>query len=79
MNNSLLWRSVIKLVHHVIGISPEQGAETQIYLATSPEVAHVTGKYFYRKVPVDPNPMAKDEVAVERLWKMSAHLTALPA
>lgn len=71
---------LVSLIMRVIGLfelSPEQGAETQIYLATSPEVANVTGKYFEKKKPVRPNLAAQDEAAVERLWKMSERLTGL--
>ena len=77
MNNNAFWRVVFGLVYRVIGISAEEGAQTQIYLATSPEVSNVTGKYFYKKTPVEPNPVARDEATVERLWKVSEQLTGL--
>ncbi len=77
MNNSLLWRVLIRIVYLFVGISPEKGAETQIYLATSPEVASVTGKYFDKKKPVEPNPAAKDEAIVENLWTVSEKLVGL--
>jgi NAD(P)-dependent dehydrogenase (short-subunit alcohol dehydrogenase family) len=77
MNNSLFWRIVFRIVYLFIGISPERGAETQIYLATSPEVAHVTGKYFDQKKPVEPTPAAQDDATVERLWKVSEQLAGL--
>lgn len=77
MNNGLLWRLLIRIVYLVIGISAEKGAETQNYLATSPEVANITGKYFDKTKPVDPNPAAKDDTTVERLWKVSEQLAGL--
>ncbi len=76
-NNSFLWRIVFRLVYLFTGISAEKGAETQIYLAASPEVAKVTGKYFDKKKPIQPNPAASDNTIVERLWKVSEQLTGL--
>jgi NAD(P)-dependent dehydrogenase (short-subunit alcohol dehydrogenase family) len=62
----------------LFAISPEKGAETSIYLATSPEVAGVTGKYFAKKRPVKPSRAATDMALAERLWQVSAQLTDLP-
>ena len=76
-NNALLWRLVFRMVYLFTGISPEKGAETQIYLATSPEVANITGKYFDQQKPVEPNPLANDRVIVERLWRVSEQLVGL--
>lgn len=59
--------------------SPEKGARTSIYLATSPEVAHVTGKYFKGTRQIKPNPITLDDHAAERLWQVSEQLTATPA
>jgi hypothetical protein len=41
--------------------SPEQGAETVVYLASSPTVAETTGKYFYKRQPIAPPPVAQDD------------------
>ncbi len=58
-------------------ISPEQGAQTSIYLATSPEVEGVTGKYFVECKPV-PSSLASYETATaSRLWQVSEALTNL--
>ncbi|MGA8627438.1 MAG: hypothetical protein WB686_22285, partial [Pseudolabrys sp.] len=43
-------------------ISPAQGAETVIYLASSPDVAKATGQYFYKSVPIRPSSWAKTTV-----------------
>jgi len=59
------------------GASPEQGAETSIYLAASPEIAGVTGKYFSRKKPVRSSRESYDEAAARRLWEVSERLTGL--
>ena len=57
-------------------ISPAKGAETIVYLASSPEVAQVSGLYFYRDKPQTPSPEARDDDAAARLWAESARLEA---
>ncbi len=58
--------------------SPEQGAETSIYLASSPEVEGVSGKYFAKKAEARSSEKSYDEAAAHRLWQISADLTKLP-
>lgn len=57
--------------------SPEKGAETSIYLASSPEVKGVTGKYFEKKAAVESYPESNDVAIAKRLWEVSAELTGL--
>lgn len=57
--------------------SPEEGARTPVYLAVSPEVEGVTGKYFRDCEPVEPSPAARDSEAARRLWEVSARLAGL--
>ena len=57
-------------------ISPEKGARTSIYLATSPDVADVTGGYFYKCRPSSPTKIALDDEAARRLWAVSEELVA---
>jgi NAD(P)-dependent dehydrogenase (short-subunit alcohol dehydrogenase family) len=57
--------------------SPDKGAETSIYLASSPEVEGVTGKYFIKKRAVDSSPESYDVGIAQRLWDVSAQLTGL--
>jgi len=57
-------------------ISPQKGAETIVYLASSPDVASVSGLYFYRRKPDTPSPAAQDDVAASRLWAESERLEA---
>ena len=59
--------------------SPKKGAETSIYLATSPEVAQVTGKYFDEKRAVRSSRESYDEAVAERLWQVSEQMTKLRA
>jgi NAD(P)-dependent dehydrogenase (short-subunit alcohol dehydrogenase family) len=58
-------------------ISPAEGAQTIIYLASSPEVANVTGKYFYKYRPTNPSAPALDDRAALALWQRSAALAAM--
>src|SRR5262245_17024805 len=57
--------------------TPEQGADTVIYLATSPAVAAISGKYFYDRREIQPSPAARDDEAAQRLWRISAELTGV--
>jgi NAD(P)-dependent dehydrogenase (short-subunit alcohol dehydrogenase family) len=58
-------------------ISPEEGAQTSIYLATSPEVAGITGKYFVKCKAVPSSPDSYDTATADRLWQVSAAHTNL--
>lgn len=58
-------------------LSPARGAETSVYLASSPDVAGVTGRYFANCRPAEPTPAAVDAEAARRLWDLSAKLTGL--
>jgi len=57
--------------------SPEKGAETSIYLASSPEVEGVSGKYFIKKVPVASSTESYNLEIAKRLWDVSLELTGL--
>jgi NAD(P)-dependent dehydrogenase (short-subunit alcohol dehydrogenase family) len=56
------------------GDSVAKGAETSVYLATSPDVMHVTGKYFVNKHEALPSASALDDAAAVKLWKVSEDL-----
>jgi retinol dehydrogenase-12 len=60
----------------VFAISPEKGARTSIYLASSPEVEGVTGGYFYKCAPASISAAAQDDAAARRLWDVSEQLVA---
>ena len=57
--------------------SPEKGAETSIYLASSPEVEGVTGKHFINKKATKSSKRSHDESVWQRLWQVSEELTEL--
>jgi retinol dehydrogenase 12 len=56
---------------------PAAGARTPVYLASSPEVAGVTGGYFVNCKPAEPSALAKDIRAAARLWALSEDLAGL--
>lgn len=58
---------------------PEKGAQTSIYLASSPEVEGVTGQFFEKSKPARPTKYALDEAAAKRLWDLSAAWTGVEA
>ncbi len=60
-------------------LTPAQGAETAVYLSLSPDVAHVSGQYFYKKKPIRINALSYDDAAQDRLWQVSAEMTGLTA
>jgi NAD(P)-dependent dehydrogenase (short-subunit alcohol dehydrogenase family) len=58
-------------------LSPERAARTSIYLATAPEVAGISGKYFKACREARPSAYSRQPEACKRLWDLSAELTAL--
>src|SRR5256714_8787580 len=70
-------RSIVKLIFSRLGISPEEGAKTSIYLASSPEIEGVTGKYFAKSIPVRSAPISYDETLQGQLWDESVKLVNL--
>ncbi|OLB36074.1 MAG: short-chain dehydrogenase [Ktedonobacter sp. 13_2_20CM_2_54_8] len=73
---SLPVRLLIKLIGS-FGTSPEKGAKTSIYLASSPEVEGVTGKYFVKSLPKRSAAISYDESLQRQLWEQSAKLVNL--
>jgi len=59
--------------------SPEKGAETSIYLASSPEVESLSGRYYVKKAEARSSDVSYDERLARRLWEASADLTNVPA
>ena len=75
-NNGWLVRLFLPLIHRN-SLTPEQGASTAVYLASSPDVEGVTGKYFVREREVESDPVSYDESAASRLWEISTNMTRL--
>jgi NAD(P)-dependent dehydrogenase (short-subunit alcohol dehydrogenase family) len=61
----------------LFAISPEKGAETIVYLASSPEVAAASGGYFYKRHPAKPTAEGQDDSAAARLWAESVRIAGI--
>ena len=79
-----IWRTnfpiigpALKWVMGLFALTPEEGADTSIYLASSPAVEGVTGRYFARRECVQSSPLSHDVEVSLRLWELSASLTAI--
>lgn len=68
------WRFMTPLVTPFMK-PPAKGAETPIFLASSPEVERVTGAYFAGRRPKTSNKLSYDTDAAARLWRISEELT----
>ena len=70
------FRLLVKLIGS-FGTSPQEGAKTSIYLASSTEVESVTGKYFVKSIPKRSAAISYDELLQRQLWEPSAKLVNL--
>jgi NAD(P)-dependent dehydrogenase (short-subunit alcohol dehydrogenase family) len=57
-------------------LTPEQGAQTQVYVASAAELAGITGGYWVKSAPAAPSGAAQDDAAAARLWEVSEQLIA---
>lgn len=73
-NNGIFWGGLMALMQRLFASTPEEGAQTSIYLATAPEVATISGRYFVKSRETTPAPQARDMVAAARLWDISERL-----
>lgn len=55
----------------------EKGAETPVYLASSPEVSNISGEYFRNKQITEPSEAARDQHLQEKFWQISAKMVNL--
>lgn len=62
-----------------VALSPEKGAQTTIYLASSPAVATASGEYFVKSKPVQSSPASYDVAAQERLWTLCEQVCGIAA
>ena len=60
-------------------LTPEKGALTSIYLASSPEVEGISGKYFAKSHEAESNAISHDKDVARRLWDISDQMVATPA
>ena len=76
--STALFNKMNKFLKNIVGyfmITPEKGAETSIYLATSDEVKNISGEYFVKKKIASPSKAAKDQKAINKLWDLSLKYT----
>jgi retinol dehydrogenase-12 len=78
-DNGGLFRLVMKIGKGIAAITPERGAMTSVYLATSPEVAGKTGGYYEKCKLATPSAAAQDDAAARRLWQESARIAGIAA
>ncbi|QHQ63479.1 SDR family NAD(P)-dependent oxidoreductase [Anaerocolumna sedimenticola] len=67
-------KTIVKLLKPYF-LTPEMGASTAVYLATSPDVEHATGKYFYRCWMTNTSKAAKSKKAARKLFILSEKIT----
>ncbi len=78
-NNPGFFRVALKLLQRFTGLTPEQGADTIIYLASSPEVEGVTGKYWVKRKAIPSSTASYNVETAKRLWEVSeALVNAVP-
>jgi len=70
----LAWRFFVPIRK---GLTPEQGAQTSIYLASSKEVEQISGKYFAKQKERPSDPATYDLASARRLWDISAQMVDL--
>jgi NAD(P)-dependent dehydrogenase (short-subunit alcohol dehydrogenase family) len=78
-----IWRTnfsvigpVLKWFMSLFALTPQEGADNTIYLASSTEVEGVSGKYFIKREPAQSSPESYDEAKARRLWEISVDLTS---
>jgi NAD(P)-dependent dehydrogenase (short-subunit alcohol dehydrogenase family) len=71
------WYRWLMFLMKPITLSPEKGALTSLYLATSPEVDTITGHYFDKQRAIPSSKISYDLAQQDRLWAVSAKLTRL--
>lgn len=73
-NNGGLFKRTFELGQFLFARSPEKGAETLVWLATSPEAAGLSGQYFFDKRVRRPHARGEDEGLARALWDLSEKL-----
>ncbi len=73
-----IWKPVFTMLRPFM-INADRGAETSVYLASSPEVEAISGQYFVKCKPARSSRQSYDEAAQRRLWEISERLTGISA
>ncbi|MCX6132558.1 MAG: SDR family NAD(P)-dependent oxidoreductase [Ignavibacteriales bacterium] len=77
LHPGVIGTKLLRTGFNITGASTADGAETLLYLVTSPEVDGVTGKYFQERQESPSSPVTHDAPLRARLWEISARLTGL--
>lgn len=72
-----LWSVLCKAAQRMFAVSPQRGAETLVYLASSPEVTGISGKYWNEKQQKRSSDNSYDREQQKRLWEFSAEATGV--
>ncbi len=78
-NNGPMYNIGTWIAGQIFGRKPDRGAQTSIYLASSPEVEGMNGRYFVDCKAVESRPQSYDQSAAEKLWQVSLDLTGKAA
>ncbi len=76
-DNGRVYRGAIRLISSTFGRSPEEGADTLVYLASAAEVAATTGRYFYERKDVPSSPLSYDRSLAGQVWDVCARETGV--
>lgn len=75
-SNEGFFRTLFGLLQ-IGAVSPEKGAETSVYLASSPKVEDISGRFFARKKMVSSSKISYDRETARRLWQWSEQMTGI--
>jgi NAD(P)-dependent dehydrogenase (short-subunit alcohol dehydrogenase family) len=70
-------RTGLAIAKRLFALSPEEGAKTMVYLASSPEVSGRSGGYYDRCAPAEPSPAAQSDTDARRLWELSVKIAGV--
>jgi NAD(P)-dependent dehydrogenase (short-subunit alcohol dehydrogenase family) len=73
-NNSGFKVAFLKIAQKLKAITVEEGAETSVYLASSPEVEETSGKYYYKRREKESSPESRDKDTRKKLWDVTEEL-----
>lgn len=76
-NTAGTMRTGLAMAKRFFALSPEEGAKTMVYLASSAEVAGRSGGYYDRCAPAEPSREAQSDADAKRLWELSAKITGI--
>lgn len=76
-NNEGLFSFGVGIAKRFGAVTPEEGAKTIVYLASSPDVAGQSGGYYFKCAPATPSAAAQNDADAKRLWEVSAKIAGV--